>query len=84
METELITWLKDGRYRIKTLQLLSKKPLLSSELAEELHINRASMSRVLRDLETKELVLAISGKSRTVTYIIEKKGKEILEYWERS
>lgn len=74
MDVELINWLKDGKYRIKTLRLLSAKPMLSSEVANRLGINRASMSRILRGLKERGLVSAVSGKSRTVTYVLTKKG----------
>lgn len=79
MNVELINWLKDGKYRVKTLSLLSTQPLLSSELANKLGINRASMSRILRGLKERGLVSAVSGKSRTVTYVLTKKGSEALK-----
>lgn len=79
MDFELINWIKDGKYRINTLELLASKPWLSSELADNLNINRASMSRILRGLKEKELVFPISGNSRTVTYTITKKGRELLK-----
>lgn len=82
MDVELITWLKDGKYRIKTLRLLTAKPMLSSELAKRLGINRASMSRILRGLKEHGLVSAVSGKTRTVTYTLTEKGLEILRIWE--
>ena len=75
----MINWVKDGKYRIKTLSLLSVQPLLSSELANKLGINRASMSRILRRLKDRGLVSAISGKSRTVTYVLTNKGSEVLK-----
>ena len=75
---DLINWAKDGQYRIKTLDELSKNSLLSSELAEKLQINRASMSRILKALKEKLLVSDVTSNSRTVTYSITKKGKEIL------
>jgi DNA-binding MarR family transcriptional regulator len=83
MDVELINWLKDGKYRIKTLRLISAKPMLSSELANRLGINRASMSRILRGLKERDLVSAVSGKTRTVTYTLTEKGLEILKVWER-
>jgi len=79
MDIELINWIKDGKYRIKTLELLNSQPLLSSELASKLDINRASMSRILRGLRDKGLVSPISNNSRTVTYVLTKKGKELLK-----
>jgi len=78
MDIELINWAKDGTYRIKVLKLLSTKPLLSSELANELGIHRASMSRILKLLRERKLVRQVSGKTRTVTYIITDKGLEVL------
>ena len=79
MELELKNWLKDGKYRKLALKLLSKQDLLSSELAMKLEINRASMSRILRDLKEKNLVDTTSGNSRTVTYSITPLGKKLLE-----
>jgi len=79
MTIELINWLKDGNYRIPVLKLLENKNYLSSELAKHFEVNRASMSRILKALETKELVYNISSGSRTVTYIITKKGKDAIK-----
>ena len=84
MNLELINWIKDGKYRINTLELLNSRPLLSSELASKLDINRASMSRILRGLKERELVSPISNNSRTVTYTITKKGKELLKTVKRN
>jgi DNA-binding MarR family transcriptional regulator len=81
MDVELINWLKNGKYRIKTLYLLSAKPMLSSELAKKLNISRAAMSRILRGLKERGLVFAVSGKTRTVTYVLTEKGLEILKIW---
>jgi len=79
MSIELVNWLKDGKYRIPILKLLQDKNYLSSELAEKLNINRASMSRILRALRKKGLVRSISSDSRTVTYLLTKKGEETLK-----
>ena len=77
MGLELINWLKDGKYRIKVLGILSKKSLLSSELAQELGINRASMSRILKNMKVSGVVTSTTSRSRTVTYSITRKGKEL-------
>ncbi len=78
MDLGLINWLKDGEYRLKTLRLLRDKNFLSSELASALNINRASMSRILRNLKEKELVKTVSSNSRTITYMLTSKGTEVL------
>lgn len=79
MNLELINWIKDGKYRIRTLELLCSKSLLSSELAHNLGINRASMSRILKVLRERDLVSPVSERSRTVTYRITEKGVELLK-----
>jgi len=79
MDADLLGFLKDGTYRIKTLKILDKKPMLSSELAIELDVNRASMSRILKVLKEKDLVISTSNKTRTVVYSISEKGKKVLE-----
>ena len=79
MSIELTNWLKDGKYRVPILKLLQGKNYLSSELAKHFGVNRASMSRILKALEKKELVDSISSGSRTVTYVITKKGKDAIE-----
>ena len=78
MDIELLNWIKDGPYRIRVLKVLLKGSKLSSELALSLNINRASMSRILRLLKQRNLVSAVSGNSRTVTYVISEKGREVL------
>ena len=79
MDLELINWLKDGKYRVRTLEILSSQPSLSSELASKLDVNRASMSRILKVLRERGLVSSVSNNSRTVTYILTKKGEEALK-----
>lgn len=83
MDLQLINWLKDGKYRVKTLRTLLARPMLSSELAERLAINRTSMSRILRALKERGLVYTVSGQSRTVTYALTEKGLEIVKILER-
>jgi len=78
MSVQIVNWLKDGKYRIPILRLLENKNYLSSELAKHFEVNRASMSRILKVLEKKELVNSISSGSRTVTYVITKKGKDVI------
>ena len=79
VELELVNWIKDGKYRIRTLELLFSQPLLSSELANKLGINRASMSRILKALKKRGFVSSISNNSRTVTYRITKKGADLIK-----
>ena len=79
MELEIINWIKDGKYRTKALEILSCQPLLSGELANKLDINRASMSRILKLLKERGIVSPISSNSRTVTYILTKKGEKLLK-----
>ena len=79
MDIELLNWLKDSKYRIVTLKSLLANPMLSSEIANKLNLNRASMSRILRDLKSRNLVKPISNKSRTVTYIVNDKYRQIMK-----
>ena len=79
MDLKLIAWIKDGEYRLKILNILSCNSYLSSELADELKINRASMSRILKSLKEKSLVFSTSDNSRTKLYTITEKGASILE-----
>ena len=76
---ELINWLKDGTYRVRTLEALEKQPLLSSEIASKMNINRSSMSRILSSLKEKKLVKSTSGNSRTITYSITELGKTAIK-----
>ena len=79
MDLEIMGFLKDGKYRRLALEELSKSPSLPSELADQLHINRASISRILRDLKERNLIDSISSNTRTVIYKLTKKGKDIVE-----
>lgn len=79
MEVKLLTWLKDGKYRIKILQLLNDKVYISSELAKELGINRTSVSRMLKVLKEKGLVKNISSGGRTISYVLTSKGSSSVE-----
>jgi len=75
---EIATWVKDGEYRLRILQALSKSPRLPSELADMLRANRASISRVLSDLKNKGLVIDTESDSRTVSYSITEVGRNAL------
>tara|TARA_Y100000310_G_C20032413_1_gene512400 strand:+ start:37 stop:285 length:249 start_codon:yes stop_codon:yes gene_type:complete len=79
MDVDLLCFLKDGKYRIKVLKLLDEKPMLSSELANILNVNRASMSRILKVLKEKDLVVSNSNKTRTVIYSLSNSGKKIIK-----
>ena len=79
MDLETIGFLKDGKYRKLILGELNKSPALPSELADKLQINRASISRILKDLKERELIDSVSSNSRTVIYRLTKKGKDIAE-----
>jgi DNA-binding MarR family transcriptional regulator len=78
MDADLLVFLKDSIYRIKILKVLENKSMLSSELALELDVNRASMSRMLKLLKEKDLIVSNSNKTRTVLYSISEKGKKII------
>ena len=83
MSLELITWLKDGTYRIAILKKLEVTPMIPSELANKLKLNRASISRILKQLKEKELIKSTSAGGRTISYEISKKGIEILNNGEK-
>ena len=83
MSLELITWLKDGKYRIRILKLLRNNIMIPSEIAEKLSLNRASISRILRQLKEKNLVKSTSAGSRTISYEISKLGIEVLNNEEK-
>jgi len=74
-----LNWVKDGKYRILVLKTLENKNLISSEIANELDINRASMSRILTLMTDKGMISQTKSNSRTITYSITKKGMEILQ-----
>lgn len=78
MELELLGYIKDGKYRLKTLKLLNNSPSLPSELADRLNVSRSSMSRILRNLKEKMLITSSKNSSRTLIYSITDKGKKIL------
>ncbi|MBI2557844.1 winged helix-turn-helix transcriptional regulator [Candidatus Woesearchaeota archaeon] len=80
MDVHILTWLKDGKYRVKVLKLLKSKTFLPSELAKELDLNRASISRILKQMKEKKLIDSISAGSRTVSYRISEKGKQAMKF----
>lgn len=75
---KLITWAKDGKYRINVLRLLFERSYLPSELADKLDVNRASISRILKSLKEKRLIKEITAGSRTKSYYLANKGKELI------
>lgn len=81
---ELLNWVKDGKYRIKILELLEQKPLLSSEIASELKINRSSTSRILKSMVDRNLVSFVTSGSRTRSYVISDTGRTILKEYRES
>jgi len=78
MDLELIAFIKDSDLRFRILKELEKKPQLPSELAKKLNINRASISRTLKVLKEKELVIPKSSGGRTIIYSISEKGKKLI------
>ena len=84
MNLEIITWLKDGRQRTAILKVLSNESYLPSEIANKLSLNRASVSRILRQLKEKELVDIVTGGGRTRSYFLTKNGLTCLRQLKRS
>ncbi len=78
MDLELINWIRGGRYRIRILQLLYQRPMLPSEIADQLGITRSSVSRMLKDLHIRGLVSCIDAGSRTRTYFLQQRALDIL------
>lgn len=76
-DIKIINWLKDSKYRINILRYLTIQPHLPSELAKKLDTNRSSISRILKGLKKKDLIKGISEESRTISYILTDKGKDI-------
>lgn len=75
---EIINWLKSGKYRVPMLnELLSPKS--PSELAGILNINRASVSRIIKDLTSKKLIDCTESGAKTKLCIINEKGKHIIK-----
>jgi len=78
MNLDIISFLKDGKYRLDLLKDIKESPKLPSEIAKKFQLNRASVSRILRDLKNKNLIIPHSEKSRTIIYSITKSGEEVL------
>lgn len=76
-DLKIVNWLKDSKYRIQLLKLLNLKPHLPSEIATKLDTDRSTISRILQGLKKKELVIGIQDGSRTITYILSEKGRDI-------
>ncbi len=47
---EDINWLLSGKYRVRTLEILSTTSSTPSDIAQKINISRASMSRILKEL----------------------------------
>lgn len=76
---EDINWIKSGKYRLRVLNLLAKSPMLPSELSKLLQINRVSISRILKDLKTKNFVDFVGHETRTRTYFLTEKSRKLVE-----
>ena len=79
MRLETLAFLKDGKYRVAILKELTNSPKLPSEIAFNLEINRASVSRILRIMKEKGMVQSHSGEGRVVLYTITEEGKNALQ-----
>jgi len=79
VDIETVNWVRSGPQRIPVLKLLRAKPRLPSEIAQELNLNRASVSRILADLKGKGLVVNTKGKTRTITYLVTEQGRKLLD-----
>ena len=78
-DIELINWVESGHYRISILKRLSNQPKNPSELAEICNINRASVSRILKDLKKKNLVDSTKESAKNKLYFITSEGKRLLD-----
>ena len=78
----MLNWLKSGKYRFLILKHLNESPKTPSELSDILKINRASISRILKDLRNKGLVENTTEKAKTVLYILTSKGSDFFKEME--
>ena len=81
MDYKIVAWVKRGKTRRELLTLLShsKKPLTANEMKNELELSLSQVSRSLKTLSEKELILCLNPDDNIgKIYRITKKGEEIL------
>lgn len=75
---EIKNWLISGKFRILVLKNLEQGPKTPSQLANNLDINRASISRILRVLKEKKLVDWTKQSAKTKLCYLTQEGKEAI------
>jgi len=78
---ELKSFILSSKNRLKVLGLLEKvdEPIYPAKIADELNLQRSSISRTLSDLKEKELVECLNPNSKKFKFFrITDKGKKTL------
>lgn len=76
---EIKNWLISGRFRIPVLKNLEQGPKTPSQLAHNLEINRASISRILRVLKEKRLIDWTKQSAKTKLCYLTQEGKKAID-----
>lgn len=75
---EIKNWLISGKFRIPVLRNLVQGSKTPSQLAANLEINRASISRILRGLKEKKLIDWTKQSAKTKLCYLTPEGKKAL------
>ncbi|MDR2624348.1 MAG: ArsR family transcriptional regulator [Methanobrevibacter sp.] len=78
---EKIGWVKLSRHRKKVIIDLSDKLKIPTEISKSTGLSKSEVSRVLRDLKEKDIVICLNEEShRGRIYCLTDVGSEILKH----
>ncbi|MGL6299102.1 MAG: winged helix-turn-helix domain-containing protein [Methanobacteriaceae archaeon] len=79
-DIELLAYIEISEHRAKILKILNKKMMFPSKIAKQMDLRTNEVSRLLKGLKEKELVVCINEEAKVGRfYKITDKGKEIIE-----
>lgn len=82
-DVESIAYIKLSKHRQKVFLSIGSKLKIPSEISKDTKLKIDDVSRALRGLKNKDLVVCLNEKDkRARLYELTKKGKEVLKYIE--
>lgn len=80
MDWDLISYITSSKIRFKVLTSLNKSKSTPTSLSKTLNTHISAISRCLRELSDKNLIVCLTDKrNKSKFYEISKEGKDLLE-----
>ncbi|MBI4140425.1 ArsR family transcriptional regulator [Candidatus Woesearchaeota archaeon] len=84
IDRRILSYVWRAKNRRKVLELLSKRDMVSAEIEKATEMYKAHISRTLKELKSKNLIVCVNPEDRTYKfYKATISGKKVLEEIER-